>query len=89
MQSKIGRLESSGVFDVIFEKLQSRGSMHLSRTYARFAFTGLISLLSASRLLAQNELGSSTLPPTAGVRSNTLSLTVTNFVADRCDNACR
>jgi outer membrane protein len=72
----------SGVFDVIFEILQSRRSMHLSANFARVASLGSAGVfLGAVSLFGQNELGSATIPPTAGMRTNAQALTATNFVA--------
>src|SRR5688572_178378 len=65
----------SGVFDVIFEILQSPRSMHFSGIVAGIAFVG------ATGALAQPELGSSTIPPTVGLRTNAVTLSATNFVA--------
>jgi len=68
-------LIDSGVFDVIFEKLQSARSMYSLGICAGLAFIGITSAL------AQNELGRSTIPPTVGLRTNVVNLTATNFVA--------
>lgn len=63
---------------MIFEILQSAGPMHLFRIGVTLAVAALTA--TAGRAQAP-ELGSSTIPPTAGVRSNAVSLTATNFVA--------
>jgi outer membrane protein len=64
------------VFDVIFEILQSARSMHLFGTFAGVVLLGLGSAL------AQNELTNATLSPREIVRTNAVTLTATNFVAD-------
>ncbi len=73
---------SQELFDVNFEILQSGGSMHSFGSSARAAFMVWASvLLIVPTVSAQNELGSSTLPVTAGIRTNSQPLTATNFVA--------
>src|SRR5262245_17651351 len=56
--------------------------MHLFGPFTGIALAGSAgALLGSVTALAQNELGSSTLQPTAGMRTNAVSLTATNFVA--------
>jgi outer membrane protein TolC len=70
------------LFDVIFEILQSARSMHLFGNFTGIALLGAAgAFVSANTAAAQNELGSSTIPVTAGMRTNAVTLTATNFVA--------
>lgn len=56
--------------------------MHLLGTFAGIALTGTAGvLIGSTTAFAQNELGTSTLPPTVGLRTNVVNLTATNFVA--------
>jgi outer membrane protein len=65
------------VFDVNFEILQSARPMH------SFRILGALAALSLATVdgLAQTNLPANTLPPTAGVRTNAVNLTATNFIA--------
>jgi HAE1 family hydrophobic/amphiphilic exporter-1 len=63
------------VFDVNFEILQSARPMHLFRTL------GAALAITSFSAFAQTNSATSTLPPTAGVRTNAVNLTATNFIA--------
>jgi outer membrane protein len=62
---------------VNFEILQSARPMHSFRTLPAAALVSFAAL----NTLAQTNLPSTSLPPTAGIRTNSISLTATNFIA--------
>lgn len=63
------------MFDVNFEILQSARPMHLFRILGGLLIATLVSAN------AQTNSPATALPPTAGVRTNAINLTATNFVA--------
>jgi outer membrane protein len=63
------------VFDVNFEILQSARPMH------SFRILGGLSLATVLVAMGQTNQPPTSLPPTAGVRTNAINLTATNFIA--------
>src|SRR3954467_3875242 len=80
--------QNEDCFDVILEILQSARSMHflhvtvfLRLFRAGFIFAGAVSLLAQQNELLPATVRGSGIPPTAGIQTNSVPLTVTNFVA--------